>query len=463
MNLTFLLSALRARYRIFFMILAVTVLATLLVTLLVPKTYVATVSLLIDGKDEQSMRSGLSPPERERAGYLQTQVDLISSPKVARRVVRDLKLADDATVRERFEATGGKGSIEDWVADGLLKQLKVDTSQSSIIQLAAASDDPQFSARVANSFAKAYVDTVLELRVEPTRQTSTWFNEQLKNLRDNLEQAERRLADFRQEHGIVAADERYDVENIQLADLAGLAVRTRDAGGGSASSSANPESRAEVLASPNIQALRTDLLRAEAKLQEMSAELGVKHPQYLRQLAEVQSLRTRVDGEIKHVVSGAQQAVQRSRAQRASLLAELDARRERVLKLTQARNQMSVLAHDVAIAERTYETAMQRFVASTIDSRARQTNVSILDAATPPALPAKPRIFVNLGIALLVGILLGFATVHLLEISDQRVRLIDDLAADPRVPLLAVLAPWNAAGTHLLDMPSARRALPGPG
>lgn len=461
-----LFSALRARYRIFFLILATTVVATLIVSLIVPKTYVAKVSLLLDGKDDQSMRNTAAPPERERAGYMQTQIDIITSPKVAYRVIGDLQLGKNPDLRAAFDAAASKASIEDWLAEALLKQVKVDTSQSSIVQVSFAADEPRFAAQVANAFAKAYVDTVLELRVEPTRQTSIWFDEQLKVLRGNMEQAEKRLTDFQQENGIVAADERYDIENIQLADLAGLVVRSREPANGAAdgrSSAAGRDSLPEVLAHPGIQSLKTDLLRAETRLQERSAELGSQHPQYLRQLAEVQGLRERVNVETRNVVAGSEQAAQRSRQRKERLLGEMEAQRDRVLGLKQARNQLAVLTHDVDISQRTYDAAMQRFMASRIESHALQTNVSVLNPAVPPSRPLRPRLDLNLVIALVVGTLLGLAAVHLMETFDQRVRGYDDLAGNPQVPLLGTLNSWNPVEVRRLGPPAVRPALPEPG
>lgn len=463
MNFKLLLSALRARFRLFCLILITTVVTTAAISLMVPKSYVATASLLLDGKDEQSMRNTNAPPERERPGYLQTQVEIISSPKVARRVIADLKLAENPTVREAFERRSGPGSIEDWLTESLTREVKVDTSQSSLIQIAFASPDPHFSAQVANAYAKAYVDTVLELRVEPTRQTSLWFDEQLKGLRDNMVQAEQRLTSFQQENGIVSSDERYDLDHIQLADLASEAAKSRDFGSDSGGRGTARGTMPEVMSNPAIQSLKTDLLRAEAKLQQISTELGSKHPQYLRQQAEVRGLRERLNSEIGNVTASAEVAAQRSRQRKERLLSEIAAQRERVLGLKQARNQLAMLTHDVDIAQRTYDSAMQRFMASKIESHALQTNVNILDHAVPPTRPARPRIGLNIALSFVIGILLALAAVHLLEMLDQRVRLLEDLNIYPQVPLLAVLHNEDPNDDRLLGASGPRNALPAPG
>ena len=93
MTLHQFLLALRGRLWVFLSLLVATVAAAVVVTLLMPKTYEATVSLLLDNRDEQSLQ-GSVPSGRERPGFMQTQMDIIQSQRVARRVVEDLKLAD---------------------------------------------------------------------------------------------------------------------------------------------------------------------------------------------------------------------------------------------------------------------------------------------------------------------------------------------------------------------------------
>ena len=118
--------------------------------------------------------------------------------------------------------TGGAGSFENWLADRLLKWLKIETSQSSVIQISYTSGDARFAAQAANAFAKGYIDTMLELRVEPTQRTATWFDEQLKGLRVNLEDAQAKLTEYQRQKKIVATDEKLDVGNLPRYMTSGL-------------------------------------------------------------------------------------------------------------------------------------------------------------------------------------------------------------------------------------------------
>jgi uncharacterized protein involved in exopolysaccharide biosynthesis len=125
---------------------------------------------------------------------MQTQVDLLLSQRAARKVVEDLKLHENPARCEAFRQSGARGEIEDWIASGLTQGLKVESTQSSVINVTYIANDAKFAATMANAFAKAYMDLTLTLRTEPTKQAATWFDEQLKGLRTSLEESQRQLA-----------------------------------------------------------------------------------------------------------------------------------------------------------------------------------------------------------------------------------------------------------------------------
>lgn len=477
MNLDLFLATLRARGGVFTLVLVVTVLAAAVVSLLLPETYRATAALLVDVKDEQSLSNVLRPLmlPQERMNYMQTQMDIITSQKVAQKVVRDLKLAEGPKARASFENEAeGAGSIEEWLADNLLKRLKVETSQSSIIQVSYSSRDPHFSAAVANAFGKAYLDTLLELRVEPTRQAAAWFDEQMKSLRASLEDAQAKLTDYQRQRGIVSPDERYDVENTRLGELSTQLAKAQDQTFDWESRvrrareylerGAPPDQLPDVLNNPYIQKTATDLLDGEAKLQELATQYGANYPLYQRQLSENQARRERLDAAMRKVVAGLENSRRQSLRREAELRNAMAALRAQLLENKVDRNELAVLARNVETAQRTYDIALQRSVVSQVESRASQTNVTVLTPAVAPRRPDSPRITLNVALAAVVGIMLGIATVILSEMFDRRVRLVEDLAGGLGAPLLAALNRQHPSAPPLLGHSGGgRRSLPSPG
>jgi protein tyrosine kinase modulator len=429
MSLRQFLLALRARFRVFAVALIAVVLAAGVASYMMPKSYRATVSLLVDAKDEQSMGEAalraLGLPQ-EHLSYLQTQADILASPKVARRVVEQLKLAQNPAALTTLGVTADAGArVDDVLVDRLQHALKVETSQSNVISGTFTCGDPRLAATIANGFATAYVDTMLELRVAPNREAAAWFDEQLKGLRASLEEAQRRLR----------ADQ--DAKQQQLAQR-------------------HPERLPQVREDGFIQQLRADLLHGEEKLRELSTRYGVNHPTYQSQVSENLELRERLQSELRKAATSTGDSLDRPAVRAAA--------RQQAENPGESGALEPVLQHNVDSAERAYDTALQRYISSQVDSRASQTNVSVLSPAAVPLQAYRPDIRLNLALALVTGLGLGCALVALLETLDPRVRSAEDLARAMQLPLLAVLSN-DGKRTGLLPRPAepSMRALPRPG
>jgi len=312
------------------------------------------------------------------------------------------------------------------------------------------------------------------LRTAPTRQAAVWFDEQLKIMRENVQEAQSALAEYQRKKGIVASDERLDVESVRLGELSTQLARAQDTTLGwqargqqardALAQGHSPERLADVQANPLVQTLKTDILRGEAKLKELASQYGTNYPTYQRQLSENQSLREKLDGEMNKIAAGFETSSRQSRQQEAGLAGALAAQRDRLLQLRESRSELAVLTRNAESAQRTYEAALQRAVANKVEGSARGSNVAVLAPAVEPPAPARPKVGLNVALSLIVGIILGLATVILMELLDRRVRSHNDLVSQTNAPLLAVLNSWDpAAGHRLPGLPgSVQRTLPKP-
>lgn len=129
MNLHQFLLLLRARRKLILSTLLATILLALGWSLVQSKTYTATTSVLLNYKGVDPL-TGLTMPGQLLPGYMATQIDIISSKNVALRVVDRLRLATNPAVISQFqEATDGRGTVRDWLADLLLRKLDIKPSR----------------------------------------------------------------------------------------------------------------------------------------------------------------------------------------------------------------------------------------------------------------------------------------------------------------------------------------------
>ncbi len=438
MNFTQFLLILNARKWIILGILLLTVSVTTAVSLWLPKEYTAATTLIVDSKSKDPFTGQLLPSQMF-PGYMATQVDVIQSAHVAQKVVRELKLADSPGTREQFmQATEGKGTLEQWLGNLLLTKLDVEPSrESSVITIAFTGTDPQFAAAMANAFAKTYIDTSLELKLAPARQTAAWFDQQIVQLRDNLDKAQQKLTAYQREQGIVESEERLDVETRRMADLAGQMVAAQSAAFDAGSRTRDSASLPEVTNNPVVQGLKAQVAQGEGKLAELSRRVGDNHPDLLRLQAEVNTYKAKLERELSVATRGVGATAGAARQRYNELNSAFAQQKAKVLGLKQQREEATLLARDVENAQRIYDSALQRYGQSRMEAQSTQTDVAVLNPAVAPTEPSKPRVILNILLSLFLGTLLGVGVGFLVELLDRRVRSGQDIADGLEIPVLA--------------------------
>jgi succinoglycan biosynthesis transport protein ExoP len=442
MSLQQFLRILRARYLVVVLTLLATVSVTVAASLLMPAQYKASAAVVVDVKSPDPV-AGMVLPGLAMPGYMATQVDIINSDRVARKVVKLLGLNQNPKVIEDWRtATEGKGTIDTWLADLLQRKLDVKPSrESNVINIGFKATDPAFAAGIANAFAQAYIETNIELKVEPARQYAGWFESRSLELRDALEKAQKRLSDYQLEHGIIATDERLDSENQKLADLQAQLVitQTQNADSTSKRASAGGDTLPEVMQSGVIQQLKSDIARAEGRLKDLSGRLGLNHPQYQGAESELATLKTKLAEETARVSSAISTAGRISKGKENEIRANIDAVKKRILELKQGHGEALLLRQEVENAQRAYDAITQRSNQSTLESQSQQTNVAVLSPATEPTEPSSPKILLNTLLAIFLGTLLGVGAALALELSNRCVRSRADIEQVLGLPVLAEL------------------------
>ena len=423
--------------------LLLVVLTTLGVSLVIPKQFTAATAVVIDVKSPDPV-AGMVLPGLITPGYMATQVDIINSDRVSQRVVKMLKLDESPVIKAQWrDATEGRGRVDVWLAELLQKKLDVKPSrESNVINIAFSGADPKFAAAVANAFGQSYIDVNLELKVEPARQYASWFVGQVKVARDKLEAAQQALSGYQQKSGIIASDERLDYENSKLNELSTqltmIQAQTADSNS-KRKSTANTDTLAEVMQSPVIVNLKSDIARLDARLQESNVNLGKNHPQTQRTESELASLRAKLEAETKQISTSIGTTLSVSRQKEKELQDSITTQKAKVLILNKQRDELTVLKRDVDTAQRDFEQISMRSSQTRLESLSSQTNIAILNAASEPLEPSRPRILLNVLVAVFLGTLLGVGLALIRELGNRRVRSAEDLLEVIGLPLLAAI------------------------
>jgi len=434
-----------ARKKLILTTYVATVLVVVLLSLVLPKTYKATASVLLNYKGVDPL-TGLTMPGQLLPGYMATQIDIITSKNVALRVVDHLKLDKDPdTIQDFKEMDDYHGTIQDWLAAKLVKKLEVvPARESSVVEINYKGRPAEYAARVANAFATEYQNASIQLRVDPMQKASTYFNEQTKKLRDAVEAAQKKLTDYQQAHGISNLDNKLDVETNRLNDLSSQLVQaqglTMEANSHlHMTEGSDPSESPDIVASPLIQNLKVALGSAESKFANLAETLSPNHPLYISAKAEVDKLKAQIQEQTEITTKSVANNAYISRQREGAIRYALAAQKAKVLELNRVRDDMAILTSDLDAAQKAFDASYERYSQTKIEGQSAQTDISILNLASPPDEPSFPKLTMNAILSLFLGAVLGVGAALIAELKNRRVRCAEDLTEAVNAPLLGVV------------------------
>lgn len=452
MGLAQMLRILRGRALLLVAVVFMVVAAVGVISLLSPKKYVAELALVVDLQGNDPMKQSALAPALVPT-HLATQTEIIRSRNVALKVIEKMGFANDPVVLASFQQSGGDSDLTSWLVDNLLRSVDAKTARSSnIIRISYSSTDASTAATMANAFAEAYIQASLELQVDPARRQVTWFEQQVSQLRDELVAAQGRLSKYQSDHGVLGVDDaRMDVENARLQEISNQLVAVQAAMYDAntrreqITSSDQLDALPDLMKNPLIQSLKSELARAEAKLAEIGERYDLNHPQYRAAVAEVTSLRSKLNLEIGVARGSLVQNATMARRQVGEVQKALEEQKDRIIALKRQQDELTVLRRDVESARTAYDAALQQANQTKLESRVDRTNVAILNQATPPLLPDSPKILLNLVVGLFAGVVLAIGLILSLEVCSRRLRSAQDLTDFTDLPVLAELPALPAA------------------
>lgn len=356
-----------------------------------------------------------APPGPNR---VRTEADIIRSRKIAESVVRQLQLADRPELLARqwpgwlqawatrvhaaigdvlgwdpvASATANPEAKEDVAVQTLRRRLYVEAdARSYVISVRFSASSAEFAARVVNAVMDTYVADELAAREKVTSQANRWLRERLETLRAEVEDADRKVQDFRKENGVLDASLQLNNEETQLAKLrqdlakaeAALATAER-LGGRTGSAAAIQESQSSFV----VQQLRV----REAEITQRLASnrtLGPEHPQRMADERALADVRREIAAEVAKVVVSLRRDVELGRSRVAAMERMVADAQDRGRLNAAANVKLDQLKDERDARARVYHAFLTRTEQTRLSS-AQFSSARIVSPARPPFRPDGP-------------------------------------------------------------------------
>jgi uncharacterized protein involved in exopolysaccharide biosynthesis len=413
----------------------------LVVKFLMPKTYSATATLMVNSEISNPLASK-DINDALLANYMSTRVQLMQSSEVLMPVIERLKLTQDPEFIQGF--SGDPSALTNYVRDELSDRLEIlqGAYGSQLLNVTASARDPVKAARIANTVSEVYSEQELHRQTGPATERATRYSQELAELKEKVNAAQEQVTAFRQRTGVttdIAAQN--DVEagllttmeqRYQDAQNQRRAAEVKAAGDQSANSG--------FISSNMVNELKIKVANLESQLAELSSTLGPQHPKVVQLKSELAATRQSLSEELRTYSNSANVDLVAARQLEAKLKDAVEEQRLKVLNVRRLQDEGTKYVLELESAQSVYKRALDGYDEIMFASGGHTTNVTFVSRATPPlkaSKPNKPKLMI---VAVLIGLMVGLIGPMAYELLfDRRVRCSDDLERSFDIPVLVEL------------------------
>ena len=394
--------------------------------------------------------------------FYQTQYELLKSRALAGRVIDRLGLQYQQTappepgilaslgdtLGELFGTAPDSTEVDEALPPDLesrfLSSLTIEPVRNSrLVRIHYDSTSAQQAAIIVNAVASAYVDMNLERRFEASTYAKSFLDDRIKQVRADLEDSERRFQAYTQERGIVDQEDKQGILMTRLRSLNGALV-TAEAERIKAESqyqemlSTSDESLALTLDSQIIERLKEQRAQIQQEYQQAAQLYKPGYPLMLQLQEQIDQINADIETEVVAIRDGIQARYQAKLREEIKLLESIEITKAEILDLNSRSTDFQALKREVDTNRELYDGLLQRMKEVGVAAGIATNNIAVVDKAQTPRNKFKPKVFLNLAIALVLGLFGGGALAFLFEMLDDTIKSTADLERLVDRPILGV-------------------------
>jgi polysaccharide biosynthesis transport protein len=382
--------------------------------------------------------------------YYETQYKVMESDRVLSAVVRDLSLQNDP------EFLGYKPDSPaplDSTTDALRGRLIIEPVKGSrLVYVKIQDTNPAQARRLAEAVARSYIAQNLDKMVSATGDTVVWLSGQLDHFKQELEQNENSLHEFKKDNDLPSStlEDLSKMIRMEMQEYDGALTRTRMRRQELAArhselskiSAENPDQvpASELLSNAFLSGLRQKYQEAVRERAELVAEgKGENHPDVRKADQKIALARTHLLSEVRNIQGAVERdlsIIQKQEGGEASLYEEA---RKRAVELNLKELQFHRLDRMRAQNEKLYAVLLEQMKEADLRRMMNTNNIRLVDVPKEPKYAIAPRVATNVGTALLIGLVLGIALALVREQLDNTLKTPEDVEQRLKVTFLGLL------------------------
>jgi polysaccharide biosynthesis transport protein len=422
------LRVLRGRWRLVLAVFVLTIASAVVFTLQQTPIYQAAATVLIDPEPPKVVN--IPEVSTDTAGsqeYYATQYKVLESRPVVEAVIERLKL------KTRLPEVGG--ARDPYLA--LLRDLIIAPLKNTrLVQVKYENPDPAVAMEVANAVANQYVRYGLDMKQADAQAATVWLNEQIQALRSKAQQSSHALQAYQAKADLLGLQDQRQITQQKLMDFNRAYLEAQSL---RLASESKLRELSRLANDPLIQKLKTEASDLQIERSKLSQIYREKHPDLQQLDAQLRQVNERLQSELQKMVRAVETEAKVAKGREETLLANMNELRREARALNEREAQASSLQREKDSVEELQATVLKRLKETGITSALTASNIRVVEPATLPTFPARPRTQLIWTLSAIAGLMLGVGVAFLADSLDNRARTPDDIERVLGVPIVGVV------------------------
>ena len=363
--------------------------------------------LITEDQSRSVMNSELSQSMFNDQLRFETELQILGGDPIYEDVLTSLRLTSSSKGTEEYQQI--LNSLKNSVNCTRLRNTR-------LLAIEASSASSDTAALLVNAVVDVYINQYRSRNLESSRSTASWLNDQLIDLEYKLKDSQQKLLDY------------ISLEKITfVSDGTGL----------------ESELKSDLFSAPDetlLEDLHTRLIQAKLSRDELLQRYRDKHERVLAAVANVAALEREYEAEKVRLES-----------ERGVLVDKIiEARRKGV--------QYDILKRQVDTNKELYNLFIKKMQEVDLSESVGEGDIKVVEAASAPIFPARPKKKLVLLIGLMLGVFLGVGSTFAAEYMDRSLKSKEEIESLTGLPVLAsvntiddIATQRDAAFSHEVD------------
>lgn len=377
-------------------------------------------------------------------------------------------LKSRTVVQEVIDKTqADKEEVPDY--EDMLKRITTQpVKDTEILKIKVTARTPEEAQLVADTLVNTFNDRLTYLSRSEQSVVRQFIGERLKEAKVNVEKAEEELQKFKTKERITDPEVETKALVDSMASINKLAAENAVAMAGAQGKLVGTQrqlgAEKEGFIADNllIQQYKTKLTELEVSMVGLIQKYTEQHPQVKATRAAIEETQGRLAAEIKRVITAdapsmnpihqglvqnqliAEAQITASAAQQTAIDAIVQKGQNDLSKLPVKEQGLAKFMRDAAVSREIYVMLAKRHEEARISEVMQPTDVQIIDIATLPDEPIKPKIVLNIVIAAILGLFMGTGAAFIIEYMNKSINTAEDVRQYLDLPVLGSIPHFDS-------------------